>query len=324
MAAAALAVVSLSAGATFPLLLWLLLFLLAMMSATQDIAIDAYAIEILEPSEMGPANGIRVTFYRLALILAGGILVALAGKAGWRWSLTMGAALMALLGVFIFYAPEPDRMGEPPLSLDQAVIAPFRRFFAKPGFWLVMMFILLFKVGDYALTPMTKPFWVDRNFTPFQIGLVPGTVGIAGVILGALIGGHLTSRWGIFKALWILGAFQAVSNLVYALAAYLPASPALLYAAVIVENICGGLGTASFLSFLMSICDKEFAATQYALLSALFGLGRSLAGAFSGYGAVHLGYGVYFIATFFLALPAFFLLPWVRRWAPDGKPSGAA
>lgn len=197
-----------------------------------------------------------------------------------------------------------------------AVWTPLKQFLVRPGFIAVMIFILLFKVGDYSLIPMSKTFWVDRKFTPFQIGLVPGTVGVISTVLGALLGGRLTTKWGIFRALWILGLFQAVSNLVYTLAAALPPSDAMMYVAVITEAFCGGLGTASFLAFLMVICDKAHAATQYALLSAFFGLARSVAGAFSGFGAQTFGYTTYFALTFLLALPAFALLPWVRRWAP--------
>jgi PAT family beta-lactamase induction signal transducer AmpG len=166
---------------------------------------------------------------------------------------------------------------------------------------------------------MIKPFWVDRQFTPVQIGLVPGTLGVVATIGGALIGGTLTSRWGIFRALWVLGIFQAVSNLVYAAAAALPPNTALMYVASVVESFCGGLGTAPFLAFLMSICSKAHAATQYALLSALFGLTRALSGAFSGMATEGMGYAAYFTATFFLAWPAFLLLPWVKDWAGDEK-----
>jgi PAT family beta-lactamase induction signal transducer AmpG len=171
---------------------------------------------------------------------------------------------------------------------------------------------------------MIKPFWVDRQFTPVQIGLVPGTLGVMTTIGGALIGGALTTRWGIFKALWVLGVLQAVSNLVYAGAAVLPPSEALMYVASLVESFCGGLGTAPFLAFLMSICSKAHAATQYALLSALFGLTRALSGAFSGAVTEQVGYAAYFTATFFLAWPAFLLLPWVKVWAEDERESKPA
>ncbi|MBI2560942.1 MAG: arabinose ABC transporter permease, partial [candidate division NC10 bacterium] len=196
----------------------------------------------------------------------------------------------------------------------RGVWTPLEQFFGHPGFFTVMLFILTFKLGDMSLGPMVRPFWVDRHFTPLEIGAVPGTLGVVATILGALLGGSLTARWGIFRALLVLGAAQAASNLVYALAAALPPSTPLMYAASIVESFCGGLGTAPFLAFLMSICDKAHAATQYALLSALFGLTRVVAGTFSGWVTEGVGYAAYFSLTFVLAWPALLLLPWVRRW----------
>ncbi len=312
---------------------WAVVLGLAFFSATQDIAIDAYTIELLDEREMGPANGVRVTAYRIALIAAGGLFVAAAGLIGWPAAFVGAAAVMALFCLLSSRLPHarPDPvtpMAATPASgaIDRAIWTPLRQFFGYPGFVFVMLFVLTFKLGDMALGPMVRPFWVDRHFTPLQIGAVPGTLGVVSTILGALLGGGLTARWGIFRALWLLGIAQAASNLVYAAAAALPPSMPLMYAASIVESFCGGLGTAPFLAFLMSICDKAHAATQYALLSALFGLTRVMAGALSGWATEEIGYAAYFTLTFFLAWPALALLPWVRRWtvtrAAGGQTSG--
>ncbi|HLG22344.1 MAG TPA: MFS transporter [Candidatus Manganitrophaceae bacterium] len=304
--------------------LWLLMFSLALFSATQDIAIDAYTIELLDPDEMGEANGVRVTTYRIALIAAGGLFVAAAGMIGWDGAFIAASILLLAMALLSGRAPEVasnqnprKRGGNEALPVLDAVWRPLKRFWERPGFFFVALFILLFKLGDMAMGPMVKPFWVDRNFTPVQIGMVPGTIGVVSTIAGALLGGALTSRWGIFKALWILGIAQAASNLFYAAAAAFPPSIPMMYGASVVESFSGGLGTAPFLAFLMSVCDKEHAATQYALLSALFGLTRSVSGAFSGMATEELGYVAYFTATFFLAWPAFVLLPWVRVWIPE-------
>ena len=264
--------------------LWMLLVALAVFSATQDIAIDAYTIELLDEEEMGPANGIRVSAYRVALICAGGLFVALAGVAGrilygsetsgWRVAFALAVILLAVMAMLSSRAPETAR--KQPVNetwsatLKRAVIQPFRGFWQRSGVIQVMFFILIFKLGDMALGPMVRPFWVDRHFTPIQIGAVPGTIGVVSTIAGALLGGKLTQSWGLFHALWLLGIAQAASNLMYATAAALPPSNLLMYSASIVESFCGGLGTAPFLAFMMSICDKTQAATQYALLSALF------------------------------------------------------
>jgi len=301
--------------------LWVLLLSLAFLSATQDIAIDAYTIELLDEAEMGPANGLRVTTYRIALVSAGGILVALAGLIGWRTAFVGAAILMACVVLLSWRMPHPDQFRTPTArsaggvaALQDAVWTPLRQFFAHPGFPFVLCFILLYKLGDMALGPMVRPFWVDRHFSMLQIGAVPGTVGVVATVLGALLGGSLTKRWGVLRALWILGIAQAASNLTYAAAAAFPPSTTLMYAASIVESFCGGLGTAPFLAFLMSICDKAHAATQYALLSALFAPVGLVAAMVSGWAVERLGYGAYFALTFFLAWPALLLLPWVRRW----------
>ena len=298
---------------------WATLLALAVCSATQDIAIDAYTIELLDEAEMGPANGIRVTAYRVALICAGGLFVALAGLIGWPAAFGAAAIVVAtscLLSCRMPHAaPQPVGGAAPGASaLERAVWTPLEQFFGHPGFFAVMLFVLTFKLGDMSLGPMVRPFWVDRHFTPLEIGAVPGTLGVIATIFGALLGGSLTARWGIFRALWVLGIAQAASNLVYAAAAALPPSTPLMYASSIVESFCGGLGTAPFLAFLMSICDKAHAATQYALLSALFGLTRVVAGTFSGWATEGFGYAAYFTLTFFLAWPALLLLPRVQRW----------
>jgi len=303
------------------LLLGALVISIAIFSATQDIAIDAYTIQLLNEKELGIANGVRVTTYRIALICASGVFMATAGWLGWSPTFLLGSGLFAFLAIISRKAPLSPLAGKATGSVsskDSAafhyVVEPFRQFLQRPGFIVVALFVLLFKLGDMSMGPMIYPFWVDRGFTLFEIGAVPGTIGVISTILGALLGGFLTSRWGIFKGLWILGLFQAASNLVYAGAAALPPNKALMIAASITESFTGGLGTAPFLAFLMRICSKSHAATQYALLSALFGLARSASGAFSGWGVEGLGYAGYFTLTFFLAFPAYALLPWVKRW----------
>ena len=300
--------------------LWVLLFSLAILSATQDIAVDAYTIELLDEEEMGPANGLRVTTYRIALISAGGALVALAGLTGWPTAFVAAAVLMGGAVLLSWRMPRPSQprgSGIPARGVDalqNGVWTPLRQFFAHPGFISVLCFILLYKLGDMALGPMVRPFWVDRHFSMLQIGAVPGTLGVVTTVLGALLGGSLTKRWGVIRALWLLGIAQAASNLTYAAVAAFPPSTTLMYTASVVESFCGGLGTAPFLAFLMSICDKTHAATQYALLSALFAPVGLAAATVSGWAVERLGYTAYFSLTFFLAWPALLLLPWVRRW----------
>ena len=299
--------------------LWIALLLLTTASATQDIAIDAYTIGLLDSGEEGIANGVRVSAYRVALIAGGGGLVILAGPLGWAVVFLTAAAIAAGLAVFLARSPRLPRL---PLDPEQAWFRPLWEWLARPGAALVFVFVLTYKLGDSSIGPMIKPFWVDRGLSIAEIGLVSTTLGVGASILGALAGGALTTRWGIFRGLFILGVLQAASNLGYAAAAYFAWGRAGIYGASLCESFAGGLGTAAFLAFLMHICDKQRAATEYALLSALFGLTRSLAGAVSGWGTSHLGYAAYFGVTFILAFPALGLLPWVRPWAED-MPSGS-
>ena len=159
---------------------------------------------------------------------------------------------------------------------------------------------------------MANPFWIDRGFTPAQIGFVVGTLGTLASIVGAVGGGSLTAKWGIVKALWVLGVVQATAGLGYFLSS-LPFAPSFsIYFAALLESLAIGLATAAFLSFLMKLCDKRFSATHYAFLSTLFGLGRSLSGVLGGYAAAALGYPTFFFATIVIGVIPLFLIPFLK------------
>jgi PAT family beta-lactamase induction signal transducer AmpG len=296
-------------------LLWVVLITMATLSATQDIVIDASTIRLLDTREYGAANGIRVTAYRVAMLVAGGVLLAAAGYLGWPTIFVIAAALMLAVTAISFTIPGRDLPRASAGGGLRELVDPLRELFTLPAVGAVLVFVLTFKLGDLSLIPMTKPFWVDRGFSTESIGGA-STVGIVAAIAGALVGGALTTRWGIFTALWALGLAQALSNLGYWAASRLAATESVLYGTILLEQFTYGLGTAAFLSFLMSLCSKRYAATQYALLSALFRVGGTLAGAISGAITQDVGYSTYFFITFLLALPAFSLLPWVRRAVP--------
>jgi MFS transporter, PAT family, beta-lactamase induction signal transducer AmpG len=318
--AVATAMIPLADASTPGLFLWAVLLVLTIGSATQDVAIDAYTIGLLAPGEEGVANGVRVSAYRVALIVSGGALVILAEPLGWTPIFWIAALTLAVLAAVTWRAPRVARVRQPAAEWARTLGAWLRR----PGAPFVLAFVLLYKLGDTSMGPMVKPFWVDSGLSTTEIGLVSTTLGIGASIAGALAGGVFTSRFGIFRGLWMLGALQALSNLGYAGAAAAGGPRLAIYAASLVESFTGGLGTAAFLAFLMHVCEREQAATQYALLSALFGLTRSLAGAVSGVGAETLGYAPFFTLTFVLAFPSFALLPWVRLWIHDPPSRRAA
>jgi MFS transporter, PAT family, beta-lactamase induction signal transducer AmpG len=286
-----------------------LLLAFTVLSATQDIAIDAYTIGLVRRGEEGAANSLRVSAYRAAIILAGGGLVALSSLASWPVLLRVAAIVPVGLAFVVRLAP---RVWVPP-EARRSLFRPLWSWLRQPAAPAVFLFILLFKVGDASMGPMVKPFWLDRGLTPTEVGLISTTLGMLMTVLGAVVGGIFVSRVGIFRGLWILGLLQALSNLGYAGVAWLDLPRPAVYVASVLESLTGGMGSAAFLSFLMNICDPHQAAVEYALLSAIFGLSRSVAGGFSGWATERLGYGDYFGVTFLLAGPAFLLLPWVRR-----------
>jgi MFS transporter, PAT family, beta-lactamase induction signal transducer AmpG len=299
--------------------LWGALLLFTTASATQDIAIDAYTIELLSPGEEGVANGVRLSAYRVALIVGGGGLVILAAPLGWTVVFYAGAAILAGLALLAARSPA---LTTPPGDPQQSWFQPLLQWLKRPGAPMVFLFVLTYKLGEFSMGPMVKPFWVDRGLSLTDIGLISTTLGVGASIVGSLAGGVLTTRWGTFHALWCLGLVQAFSHFGYIAVAQFDLGRPAIYASSLCESFAAGLATAAFLSFLMRICDKRRAATEYALLSAIYGFTRSVAGAFSGWGTTHLGYATYFFVTFLLALPAFALLPWVKAWAHTAPRGG--
>lgn len=287
---------------------WLIAMAVVTLSATQDIAIDAYTIEITSTRELGVANSVRIASYRIAMFIAGGLLIWLAGRADWAVSFQTGAAALVLLTIAALLMPSPEGTGARP----HAIWEPLRALVARKDIWAVVAFALLFKLDIAALEPMTRPFWVDRGFSLTEIGTVLTTGRILATLGGAALGGVLTSWWGIFRGLWVLGLVQAFSSLGYWAAASAAPSKPLILSAALFENFAAGMGTAAYLAFLMSICEKRYAATQFALLSALLAITRAVAGELSGGLAEQLGYGLYFLLTFALAFPAYGLLPRIR------------
>ena len=283
----------------------LVLGLLAISSATQDIAVDAYTIGVIERGQEGPANSVRVVAYRVAMWLAGGLAVALAAFAPWSVVLWGLAALFVGLGLVASFAPRlPRRRGDTLAELFSGLLV----WFGKPGAVPLAALVLLYKTPDAALGMMVRTFWVDAGIPIAEIGVVLSPVTLLATIGGAAAGGLFVARTGILHGLLWLGLAQSLSNLAYSVVDWTgrPRSGVLVAAGI--ESFCGGLATAALLALLMRVCEKERAATEYALLSALFAATRELTGMASGLGVEILGYGGWFAATAFLALPGIALL----------------
>jgi PAT family beta-lactamase induction signal transducer AmpG len=301
-------------------LMWSLLLLFTTASATQDIAIDAYAVDVATPKTIGSINGARVSAARVAMFVGGGGFLILADYTDWDLLWVALAVLFLFLAVAAWLSPRV------PLEATERrhVIAPVLRWLIRWEMVPVVAFVLLFKVGDSTLGRMVKPFWVDRGYSLTEIGAISVTLGVILTIVGALAGGWIVNRIGIFRSLLWLGLAQLVSNLGYVVVAAIDLPRESIYVASMIESFTQGLGTAAFLSFLMNLCDKEHAATQYAILSALFALTRDVAGAFTGIGVESLGYAVFFALTTALALPALALLPLIRPRIQEGETADPA
>ncbi len=291
--------------------LWTVWIAFCVGSATQDIAIDAYTIGVVPRGREGWANSVRITAYRVGLILGGGVLLFLPDLVGWPVTFQVSGALAFAMAIGVRLAPRVA-------VANAARRAPIRatwRWLSRPGGLSVLGFVLLYRLGDLGLAPMLKPFWVDRGFSNAEIATVSTAFGAGATVLGAIAGGAIVSSLGIGRALWVVGIAALGSNLGYAAAALASAqTPYPVYAASLVESFCSGLAAAGFLAYLMRICQREHAAVQYATLTALYALPGTFAGAISGVVTEEIGYGRYFAASALLALPAFLFLPRAQRW----------
>ena len=271
----------------------------------------------------------------VALARALGLAVDPALASAWWFRGLLPVALMFAGAGLLLRAAQGPRA----LALREGpVFGAWVELLARPGMLQVLAFVLLFKLGDAAMGFMVKPFWVDAGFSAAQIGFVSVNVGLGLSIAGGLLGGWYVDRRGIFRGLWVLGLWQAASNLAYAAVAsavplltpgaaatlgVAPEHQAMVYAASALESFTGGLGTGAFLAFLMGITSKARATTEYAILSSIFAFSRAVAGWAGGIGAQELGYAVTFFLTFWLSFPAYLLLPQVRRMLERDADRGA-
>jgi PAT family beta-lactamase induction signal transducer AmpG len=288
---------------------------IAFASATQDIAIDAYAVEVLRREELGFASGARTAFYRAAMLVAGGVSITLAAETSWVFVNVLLALLYLPFMVVTVLAPEPEDLPIPPRSLREAVWGPFVGFLAQHRSIEILAFVVLYKLSDNLTQALTRPFLVQAGFGDFDVGVATATIGQAAAVLGTLVGGLLTDRMGLGRALWVFGFLQMISNLGYAAVAQVGVNRPLMYAAQAFELGSSGLGQGAFGVLLMRLTQKRFSATQYALLSSLFTLPRILSGPVAGVLAKALGWRDFFILTVVFGVPGMVML---ARFVPWG------
>lgn len=292
---------------------------IAFLSASQDIAFDAYRTDVLEEREMGAGAAVAVLGYRIALLVTGSLALVLADRIPWTAVYLCLAGLMVISIGFSIWAPEPVLRDRPPASLAEAIKMPFLEFFQRSGLFqgmAILVFIVLYKLGDALVNNMSLPFLLQTGFSQTDIGAIQGGMGLLATIVGVLAGGAVLSQLGINRSLWIFGGLQAVSNLTYLLLAQIGQNYPFMVVAINIENFCAGLGTAAFVAFLMSLCNQRFSATQFALLSSLMAVSRDILVAPAGRIVELTGWTTFFLLTLVAALPGLLLLPLFAPWNP--------
>jgi PAT family beta-lactamase induction signal transducer AmpG len=286
----------------------------AFLSASQDVVFDALRADWLEREERGAGAAVSVLGYRLAMLVSGAGALILADQAlGWPGAYWLMAALMGLGMAATWLVIEPEPGGAAPRTLEEAVLAPFREFFSRSGAVGLLVMIVLYKLGDAFAGSLTTTFLITGpQFSLTEVGAFNKGFGLAATIVGALAGGALMAKMRLYRALLFFGILQAVTNLGFMALAAAGKNYALMVTVVGLENLCGGMGTAAYVALLMALCDRRFSATQYALLSALSAVGRVYVGPAAGYLVKGLGWEMFFLFTFLIALPGLALLAWLR------------
>jgi MFS transporter, PAT family, beta-lactamase induction signal transducer AmpG len=297
---------------------WVVLALslaIAFASASQDIAIDAYSVDVLRPEEQGVAVGASRSIYRVAMYMAGAFSITLAGMYSWP-AVCVGLALLYLpMLVVTIKAPEPEEHPRAPKTLREAIWLPFLGFLGRHRALEILAFVILYKISDNLAVALLRPFLIDKGYTDVERGVILGTVSAVATVAGTLLGGFMTTAMGLGHALWLFGFLQIFSNVGYILVDRAPHTPLLMYAAAIFDQGTSGMGTGAFSVLLLRMTQKRFSATQYALFSSLFGIPRIVSGPIAGVTVNAIGWEAFYWCTLFAGIPGMLML---QRFSPLG------
>ena len=308
----------------------------AFLSASQDIVIDAYRIELLRPEEQGAGAAATQWGYRFGMLASGAGALYAASFGGWHFAYALMAALMAVGMVTVWLTPAPQD-GQPPARLPgagaveraaawlrDAVAAPFRDLIARLGalqLLAIVVFIVLYKFGDALAGSMANPLYVALGFTKVEVATISKVYGVVATLGGVALGGVLVARIGVFRALLVCGGMQAASNLMYAAQVWAGHNVGVLTLTISAENLTGGMASAAFVAYLSLLCSRDFTATQYALLSSLATVGLNVLAASGGALAAALGWVPFFVASTASCVPALALLLWIMRLPAAAAPA---
>jgi len=304
-------------------LLGILALTVAFASASQDIVIDAYRTDVLREKERGAGAAVFVMGYRIAMLVSGALALVLSDRIGWQNTYLLMAGIMSIGIISALIGPEPEQKAIPPKNLQDAVLGPLKDYFSRKAAILLLLLIILYKLGDAYAGTLTTAFLIKGiGFSPTDVGTINKGLGLISLIIGAIFGGALMARLGLFKSLLLFGLLQAVSNLSFMVLAWIGKSYGMLIFAVAFENLSGGMGTSAFIALLMTMCNQRYSATQYALLSSLAALGRIFVAPSSGFIVQSTGWPVFFFITALAAMPGLWLLLKMKDTITDLKSSG--
>ncbi len=314
-----------------PFLIALAALLVATASATQDIVIDAFRVESLPDNRQAAGMAYYVSAYRIALLVATAGVIALvayletqgiAPEAGWGIGYVLMAALVVVGMAAAWFAVEPEREAASALPEGGAALQRFWRttrdsfadFLTKDKAVLILLFVVLYKLGDTLVGVMTGPFVLAIGFDLATYAAIVKGVGLAAALAGGFLGGYLALKYSLMTNLWIAGVLQMASNLVFCWQAWIGPNPLALSVTITIENFSGAIGTVIFVAYLSSLCtNKAHTATQFALLTALAAVGRTILSAGSGFAAEAVGWAPFFALTALAAVPGLALLWWLGR-----------
>ena len=284
-------------------------FAIAIASASQDIAIDAYAVEVLRKEEQGAAVGARLAFYRAAMLVSGGVAITLAARIGWPAVNALLAFVFVLMVLLTWRSPEPEVQPTPPQTLRDAVWLPLLGMFRRNRAIEILAFVVLYKLGDQLTQSLTRPFLIDMGYDAVHRGIALATLSVILTVVGTFAGGLLTTAIGLGRSLWIFGGLQIFSNAGYFLLSVLDGPNLVaMYGATGFEVFTSGLGMGAFGVLLLRLTEKRFSATQYALFSSLFALPRVVAGPITGFTVAAIGWPAFFLLTMALGVPGLMML----------------
>lgn len=296
-----------------PYLVGIVALIIAFISASQDIAIDAYRTDILLPDERGMGIANYIFAYRIAMIFSSGLALIFADHFGWRLTYELMAVIMGISVIPTYLAPENSNTVSSPSNLVKTITDSFKQLLQREAIVLTLIFIVLYKLGDALVVSLTSNFLLrELKFTLTDIGLANKTVGLIATILGAYAGAIWLKRIGLYRALWIFGVAQACSNFMFMLLAIVGKNYSLMISTIFIESFCAGMSTTAIFAFITSLCNQRYSATQFACLSAFASVGRVIMGPVAGYLVQNLGWVSFYGWASLMCFPAIVVLSLLR------------